>query len=241
MDSQAKSTLDQRLAAGQISVEEYKNLISIIQVAPSTNNRQDQLIVEVNNEFSVYKDYCIFKGKEYRYDCVEVIVWSRDKQSINLISVGDSTVFGIIFSDGEKVNYVTDTMLFRGLLSIRLEKAYSYINQLTASTRVNALEKSLREKGSLRIPAGGNIVLGWDGFITDKDSGVSLSIMEATRTKNFYIGNNFPGRRQPDEIAIFGEKESLFNRKKLYLLLGVTSILGNYYFKEYHRAVLMCN
>jgi hypothetical protein len=235
MDQQAKATLDRRLAAGEISMDEYERILNILnedgseqdfqRYASAQLNSKNDLLLDVGDGFELFRHYIIYKNRKFLHSEITSLGYGRFYFSMNGIKMSDSSSLSIELQDGYQIKLSEETgmLRFRGNKGKLLEKAYQILQPATFQMRLNRLAGLLAVNRYIKIQSSPLTKLYPDGLI-ESENGTKINIKISRLNKGLFLGTSFNSlggdySSSPDEINII-EQPKLFRKKQIKFTLS---------------------
>ncbi|MHB8090288.1 MAG: hypothetical protein ACYDH8_01570 [Syntrophales bacterium] len=237
MDTEVKKALDLRLANGNITLAEYKEMLrtiaenEIVQISKAetpvrqpSNRRNENLqpILVVDQDLSLFDVFLVHQGNKFAYTEIKSLSFSFSRMTLNFVPMSNMSSFSIEFDNGHQISYFIDKMFVRGQQSKLLEQAYLFLQKLTFQQRIGKVIINLKENGFVDIPSKPVVRLYRDGTVVD-DKQQRLNLKECKRNNALYIGMRYGfganTSTQPYEIRVY-EKPSRFSKTKIIFFLS---------------------
>ncbi|MDP2323167.1 MAG: SHOCT domain-containing protein [Gammaproteobacteria bacterium] len=190
MDRTVKNLLDERLARGEISVEEYERIRDALRPPgedSATAPRPAQLAKDSRpiasvDELDVYEDRIVVKGERVEFSAIRSVKDSAYKMSINFMPVSRMASLLITLTDGRFFVYYEDRALLGIARCGRITKAGAVLRAATFRHRRIDFATRLRSVG--RIPVAeseqGNVFITSDGCL--EQGQLRIDLKQAART-----------------------------------------------------------
>jgi len=236
VDTEVKKALDLRLANGNITLAEYKEMLRTIAEndvihnsksetpdSQPSNRRNENLqpVLVVDQELSLFADFLVHQGNKFSYSAIKSLSFSLSRFTLNFVPMSNLSSFFIEFDNGHIINYLIDKIFVRGQKSKLLEQAYQFLRELTSKQRIGKIILSLKKDGFIDVPSQPVVRLYRDGTVED-DKLQRLNLKECKKNNALYIGMEYGfginRGSQPDEIRLY-EKPSRFSKKKIIFSL----------------------
>jgi hypothetical protein len=210
--------LKKRLASGEIGVEEYERIISVLRdtntsgtVRKPVPTSPEKLIAQCD-EFSLYAT-CVQIGDERR-DLVDVsaVTNSSSEGSINFVPYKRESWCCVTFKDGRNVELIeTSTSFFKKAHHARIRQFGTAIQQATSQSRFDDLCQLLRSKRIIQLATGDKaepeIWLTADGMLQTSKRKFRIAACAATGT--FGVGTRSYRTYSSAEVLISESKKPL--------------------------------
>lgn len=229
MSQAAKNILKTRLASGQISIEEYRQLWATLsdESEPQTrecNSDQRGRELQEGRLLAEFEDLKVFQNcvsyKEWRHALRDVtsVRGGQSSRSFNFVPTEKSSCIVIAFVSGETVNISEDRILFGGKRHEAIVRILTLLRQITFNHRLTNLTKKLIDNGQIElykpiVGSGESVVLRKDGIVIS--GSLSINLKQAKATGTFGLGsewrslNSMNHENNPYEV-ILSEKRGLF-------------------------------
>jgi hypothetical protein len=227
----SKSILKERLAKGDISVDEYRNLLSIIyednaeesksELIDQPNQLKTNRLIYEFEDIQIFEDKIIFKNKEFSIKDIVTVFGKFSDSYFNFVPMSRSSLFAVGFLSGEPINLYEH----RDFLGWKRHKAirhiYDILRKITFNQRLTNLAKKLKQQGEVQLTKtwvfegkehGQTVILMKDGNIIVNNKRVNIKTAKASGT--FSIGtewrsiNGMNRHSTPNEVVL-SEKKGL--------------------------------
>lgn len=231
MNTDPMGVLKTRLAAGEISIEEYRQLLAEISdqttdkprpAAPGASEvmQTGGLIFEFE-DLRLFENVIIYKNSSYPIHDVTSVRGGQSQQSFNFVPTEKSSSLHVRFLSGESISISEERLLFGGKRHEAIGRLLATLRKMTFQQRLNNLAKKLIQKGQIELTTtffiGGRevgevVTLRKDGTVTTPKNTVNLKIAKASGT--FGLGtewhslNALSHKSNPSEIVL-SEKKGL--------------------------------
>lgn len=220
MHDDVKRELDLRLVRGELTRDEYRDILATIGGPTSTSNEvppsaakqapqsvSPQKIIEACG-LTVFNSHFEFSGKRYEYRLVKDVAVQGSSLSINLIPISRQALVIISFeNDNPPSICVSHDSTFMQHITSRLRKAGAEVADLSFPWRYQRLATELLAEGRIQIAK--DVYLSVEGTI--ESPGHTFSISEAANKGALLLGTfykNWSGRAtesKPSEVFIGSE------------------------------------
>jgi hypothetical protein len=190
--------LKERLAAGEISMDEFVQMRALITEknydnqsnAKPTLGRLSDFVkskidrggssnnptLEIDNKeygkIILSGDTIVIGGEKRKTDTIKSIGYGEDSFSINFVPITKGTIVNIVFTDGKSFHISEDRVYTSFGAHGKLNKLYSQLSHASFKTRLNLLANKLRKVGELNLDHG--VTLMRDGTLTNGSISVNL-------------------------------------------------------------------
>ncbi|RQP21867.1 hypothetical protein [Piscinibacter terrae] len=221
MSDQLVNVLKARLAAGEISIAEYRSLLAEIgedRSSPPSTEAPQYETGTLLGEFEQFRlfEYGVQVGQQFHpMSQVVSVKGGQSYKSFNFVPSQNRSSFSITFLSGEQASAVEDRLVFGGKRHNALIHFYDAVRQLTFKPRLTNLVSRLSDIGHLDIykpPFGGEdtVVLRKDGVIVAGTRTVNLKTAKATGTfglgTQWHALNAVSQKTNPAEVVMSEER-----------------------------------
>jgi hypothetical protein len=219
--------LKARLAAGEISIDEYREILAEISTnVPKSAEEQERptpVEAKIGGLIFEFEHLRLFENAIIHENVVRYItdVTSVDggqyTHSTNSIPSIKITGLTILFASGESINLEENRKWFGGKRHQALLKLLSMLREVTFKQRMANLTRKLRRQGQLELTRKSNVgeivLLRKDGIVIASTKSVNLKVAKASGT--FELGTHSTSlmttKSNPFEIVL-SEKSKRFGR-----------------------------
>jgi hypothetical protein len=209
--------LKARLAAGEISIAEYRELLAEVRAQSPDQRHLDAPPFETGRLLREFEQFRLFEhGIEInqQFHPLSQVVSVRGGQSyksFNLVPSENRSSFAITFVSGEHASAIEERLVFGGKRHEALDHLLHEVRQVTFTHRLINLVRKLSENGRIDLykpPLGGEetVVLRKDGVVVTGTRTVDLKSAKASGT--FGLGtqwralNAVSQKSNPTEVVI---------------------------------------
>lgn len=148
-----------RLAAGEISVEKYRELLAILEDRESPESSahasppptlNGKLLARVD-DISLYENSIVVEGQTLPITDIISVSGMTSSQSVNFIPMDKRSYVGFTLASGKHVSLSEDRTLFAPARHNAIRTLYATLKQLTFQSRLNRIATLLRRQGQLEI------------------------------------------------------------------------------------------
>lgn len=215
-----------RLAAGEITVVEYEQLLNIISdkissetINPTKKPAADPPLLEIKNKelgtITLFSNRINIAEREIGFEEIKSIRYFGGGLTISFFPVQKDTIVTMKLNNSETISIQESRVYFSSGAHKALVKLYSYVSKETFQTRLDHLAEKLRGSGKLvltdfsLLPQYDDTYLSKSGIVTKGN--VSVNLKEARRRGTIQIGRNtqvLPGsvESNPNIVIICEEK-----------------------------------
>lgn len=216
--------LMKRLAAGDISIDEYRILLPLLKASP-TDQPQPFLSSDLDplgqklaqvDDIELYEACLLVAGRQYLLSNVKSVRGARSSSSVNFIPIDRLTTLNVWFTNNENVSVEETRLMFGGSRHKAILQMLTLLWQVTFKPRLQNLATRLRNEGSVElnrtiVGAGDAVSLTKDGVVAKGARRIDLKQAKAFGT--FCVGTerrSLSGSRasNPNEIVV-SEKKGL--------------------------------
>lgn len=229
MSQASKDILKTRLASGEISIEEYRQLLATLsdESEPRIKERnsdqggsglQEGRPLAEFEDLKIFENCVFYKNRKHALPDVTSVRGSQSSRSFNFVPTEKSSCIFMAFVSGETVNISEDRILFGGKRHEAIGRMLAILRQATFNHRLINLIKKLTGNGQVElykpiVGSGESIVLRKDCMVIAGSLSISLKLAKSTGT--FGLGsewrslNSLSHENNPYEV-ILSEKRGMF-------------------------------
>lgn len=197
-DKDALEILKTRLAAGEISIAEYRELAAIVgakgpsePLPSSLPSPRGKLLAQID-DLQLHETGICVKGKWHPLADVTSVSGSSSSLSINFIPMSKTSSAYFSLATGEHISLDEDRVLLGGTRHKAIRNFYSCLQRLTLQSRLNRLATKLVSEARLQIFQPPTTVRTSPVFLTSDgrvQSGTrNIDLKAAKRTGTFGVG-----------------------------------------------------
>ena len=230
MTNKPLDILRERLARGEISLEEFQRLLPHLQSqaappsparapAPADENPINTLARSLANYFSsdqkpivvdglsVGRTFFISKGSRHAMSEIKSLSFYSFRNSINLIAT-TGTFLTIFIESGAAYKHSTAAMIISGKGNANLHRAYDILAGLTFQQRLGRHLRAIAQNGTTKVS---DVGISRDGWISKGKTRVHIPT--AWQNKYVVIGTSLGSRENPYEIIVGENGTSVFAKR----------------------------
>ena len=231
MTTSPTDILKTRLAAGEISLEEYRQLLAEIRDGTANADRHDShspheirtgaLVLEFE-DLRLFENAITYRNITHPLSDVTSIRGGQSQQSFNLVPTEKSSSVHIEFLSAEPISITEKRILFGGKRHEAIGRLLTTLRKMTFHQRVNNLAKKLIQQGQIELTkawiiggkeVGEVVILRKDGTVCTPTKTVNLKVAKASGT--FGLGtewhslNAMSQKTNPYEVVLSEKKGML--------------------------------
>lgn len=187
--------LRRRLAAGEISLEQYREILRELEPSAVSNDRKnaaDSLgspVVAVD-DVNFYPEVITKDDKVRLLADVVSVAGGSEKDSVNFVRTGNSSWLTIGFSCGYELKFTEDRLYFGEARHKNIGLALAHVRKATFQRRLNNLATQLAQRRRLEVYKGyQSVYLTYDGILEEGDQRVSIKVAKQSGT--FGVGSEW--------------------------------------------------
>ena len=232
MDDNLIDILKKRLAVGEISIDEYRQLMSEVcnssfeskaQENPDLSGSLDTgSFIDGIDNFQLYKNVIVYQDKTYKLTNVSRVYGEQSSSSVNFFPTSRRSSFGVSFTFGESINISEDKTMFAGSRHDKIGRIYSALRSLTINQRITNLAIKIKQQGEVFLTKewnyqgkvyGQNIIFRRDGMLVTPTRVINLKVAKASGV--FQLGSEWRGingiskKSNPYEVILSEKKATL--------------------------------
>ena len=242
------TTLKTRLAAGEISADEYRELLGMLRDdEPSDRGsvanpltQREKLLIEVDS-IRLYENSIVIEGQIWPITDVVSVSGMSSSQSVNFIPMDKRSYVGFTLASGKFFSLSEDRTLFAPTRHKAIRALHATLKQLTFKSRLSRIATLLRQEGRLEIfhpysGKGESVFLTVDGQIETATR--KFDLKQAYNEGLFGVGVEsrslgYSRSYDTDEVAI-SQKKGLME----FILLDALRFTANKYDTDVINALL---
>jgi hypothetical protein len=154
---EAKDILDRRLAAGEISVEEYSSRLAALEGSSSSRQPPQVPPAPPPKVLASFDDLVIterglfISGKLIPLERIAKVNGSASQMSINFIPMMKDSSLHIELTDGTTFSYSEDSAYFSPIRHKQIRTAYAILRSATSQKRLDNLAAKVRRDGRVLL------------------------------------------------------------------------------------------
>jgi hypothetical protein len=156
--------LKNRLASGEISIEQYRCILAEISgqtcyehsIDSSLKDHAGALVLEFE-DLKVYEHSIVYKNTAHPLSDVTSVRGGQSRTSFNFVPTQSSSSIGIQFVSGKVISISEDRLLFGGKRHEAIGRLFSTVRQITFKQRLANLTRRLLQQGHLELTREGLI------------------------------------------------------------------------------------
>lgn len=224
--------LKARLAIGDISLEEYRQLLAEIRDEPSDGKSfndagspgklQTGAVVLEFEDLRLFENAIMYRNVTHPLSDVTSVRGGQSQQSFNFVPTEKSSSVHIAFVSGEPISISEQRILFGGKRHDAIGRLLATLRKMTFNQRVTNLAKKLIQQGQINLTTtwviGGRevgevVTLRKDGTVVTPTKSVNLKVAKASGT--FGLGtewhslNAMSHKTNPLEVVLSEKKGML--------------------------------
>lgn len=154
-DNSHLETLKARLARGEITIGEYKEILGELTSGAKEEHSNGvgelgSLLAEVA-EVAAFEHGFKIQDSRYRYDAIASIRGGVEKSSVNGITTTKKSHFSLRLSDGMELSVSEGSTWFGRKRHTAIVNVFVELNRRSFNSRVQALAQRLRKEGEVRL------------------------------------------------------------------------------------------
>lgn len=158
-DRDPESVLKMRLAAGEIDVEKYRELLGILRDRQSaegsthaspSSSLNGKMLVQADN-ILLYENSIVVEGQTLPIAEIVSVSGMSSSQSVNFIPMDKRSYVGFTLASGKHVSLSEDRTLFAPARHKAIRALHATLKQLTFQSRLNRIATLLRQQGQIEI------------------------------------------------------------------------------------------